>query len=265
MRFCRTLGSAVASLSLAGPCLAGWFAEVQPQPRLVHNTNHTGVSFLPPLIELGGLEGLGEVELVVLDASRRVSRNGWILNVLRIPGDQAVRLALGAPWPEDVELPIQSEPVAVGLPALGFFSLDLRGPRTLLLFADQTGLTPHSGRIQDQEVDLLGAGLLDALSFGFIGDRASAFSSEVVLDLVDQGVIARPRAAEGEVGPALYLIGVPDMEGYLRGPVPPFRLNPGAMNEIWETQSVPAPGVLVLMGLSWEGWWWVRGIVVRTR
>lgn len=261
MRSCRTLGSAAMSLSLAGPCLAGWFAEVQPQPRLVHNTNHTGVSFLPPLIELGGLEGVGEVELVVLDASPRVSRHGWILNVLRIPGDQAVRLALGAPWPEDVELPIRSEPLAVGLPAPGFFSLDLRGPRTLLLFADRTGLTPHSGRIQDQEMELSGAGLLDALSFGFVGDRASALNSEILLDLVDQGVIARPRVAEGEVGPVLYLTGVPDMEGYLRGHAPPFRLNPGVMNEIWESEAVPAPGVLVLIGVGWEGWWWVRGLV----
>jgi hypothetical protein len=246
---------------LAGPCLAGWFAEVQPQPRLVHNTSRTGVSFLPPLIELGGLEGLGEVELVVLDASHRISRQGWILNVLRLAGDQAVRLALGAPWPEDVELPIQSEPLAVGLPATEFFSLDLRGPRSLLLFADRTGLTPNSGRIQDQKIDLPWVGLLDALSFGFAGDRASPLSSEIVLELIDQGVIARPRVAEWEVGPALYLTGVPDVEGYLHGYAPPFRLNPGVMNEVWEPQAVPAPGVLVLMGVGWKGWWWARCFV----
>ena len=234
---------------LAQPSLAGWISEIQPTPRVEHNlARQTTVTF-PPLVELSGLDGLDWVDLVILDASTSQSRRGRILQVIPIGPGPNVRVATGGAWPfsDPVTAPTHND---AGFSILNEnITLNLEGPKTLILFADSTDLIANSGHIS-QYFDQIDAEILDIVTYGPAG-KAVAFDNERVIVADSSDVITRPMMTEASPLKGFYLVGEPTPNGMLSGTSPGFPLNPGLMNLTSPTLSTPEPHTATLIALVW--------------
>ncbi len=227
------------------PCMAGWISEVQTTARQTHNVVHSDVLTLPAYIELVGLDGFDQPELVIISASTSENRHGRILQVISLGPGPGVRVVTGGAWPID----LGSDAVTT---LDGNTELNLDGPRTLLLFDSPTRLIPNTGRIQ-QFLDDVTADLLDAVTFGPVGS-AQTYEGEPVLAIAPGQLIAKPMRYETEPWESFFLIDTPSLDGLLKSTTPVYASNPGLINPIWHPVEVPEPST-VLVCVAGVGMW----------
>ncbi len=227
-------------------CYAGWISEVQPWPRDTLNSTSTQIWTLPSLIELSGLNSLGSVELVVIDATDSPTRHGRILEVVPVADGPSTRVVTESSWPEGY---LSVDNTETGLLTLldenALLDL-LDGPRSLMLFDGPTGLIPNSGSI-DTYLEDVTATLLDVVTYSPTVAAAS-FQGEPVLTIQHGQAIARPMKTPNDPWEDLYLVGTPRLNGSLAGTDPEYFLNPGLANDIYTpAPPLPEPGSTVLL------------------
>jgi len=218
--FTITLGF-LAVLLCHNHSLAGWISEVQPQSRQVNNITRTETVTLPALIEVSGLSSLDHAEIIIVNASVDRSRHGRILQTVPIGAGGDVRL-------------IQDS------------SLNLDGPRSLLLFDGITGLVANSGAIPNDLSPILAARLLDVVTYG-PGGAASTLDGEPVLEWSPSQIIARPMRTQAQPWENQYIVGTPNIDGFVTDANPLFQLNPGLANPIWQPHHTPSPNTAALL------------------
>lgn len=233
-------------VSLTPDCPAAWISEVQPTARQALNASQTDQSTIPALVEVLGLAGVVEAELVIINAQDSPTRWGAIQQVVTIGAGQPARILTGGPWPTDI-FPFGDPPPGDRVQMIGG-GLDLTGSRTLLLFDRVTGLIPLSGKINTPQAQALlaGAQLLDVVTFGPNGSgSARAYQGEAILSLDATKAAARPTLPAGGPGPA-FLVGTPDLNGDLLAGSGFFALSPGLTNTVVTAASMPEPTTVAI-------------------
>lgn len=227
-----TLGLS-AVLLCCSVCFAGWISEIQPQLRQVNNITRTKTLTLPALIEVSGLSSLDQAEIVIINASTESSRYGRILQTVSIGAGGDVRL-------------IQDS------------SLNLDGPRSLLLFDGITGLVVNSGTLPSDLSQNPAVQLLDVVTYGPAGS-ASALDGEPVLEWSQGQVLARPMRTEAQPWLDQYIVGTPTIDGFVAETNPLFQLNPGLANPTWQPLRTPTPNTAALLAVMTIALWpWRR-------
>jgi len=249
--------SGLVQILLSSFCIAGRISEIGPTPREVYNTTHTAMVTLPPLIEFSGLDGLGWVELVIVDASPGPSfkqSSGTILQTVLIPPGHDTRVVTESTWPANTA---HSQFTTLA----GNQKLNLGNqPRTLFLFDRPTGLVAHGTFIREflnhGDSD---ANLLDVVTYGPAG-TAIGFGSEPVLEVDPGQVIAKPMQNLTEPWANQFIVGKPTLDGMLTNITPAYLLNPGLENHILspsqQTPPItpePSSGVLLFLVLAAYG------------
>ena len=226
---------------LIKPCFAGWISEIQPAPRIEYNLTRQAMLTIPSLVELSGLKGLSQVDLVILDASLSPSRHGQIRQVISFTTSSDVRVVIDGTWPysDPSSYDIQSN-----VSAMTAKTLNLSGSKSLLLFDGPTGLVDHIGHI-NEFLDKVSAQLIDVVTFGPAGE-AMSFNGEPVLTVQPGDVITQPMT---KTKPSdWYLIGQPTINGMIQDVGLAYPLNPGIMNPIRQASpQVPEPYTIGLV------------------
>lgn len=234
---------------MSSPCVAAWISEIQPEQRQTLDLSKAHMVSVPAMVELSGFAATDQAELVIVDASARVSRHGFILNTIPINPGRETRVLSGDPWPSELESPRSTtDTVAQEQPGL-----DLQGPRTLLLFSQPTGLKPNSGKIQDL-LSTVNAKLIDVVTYGPAG-TAPTLGFEPIVHADIGEVISRPLLTAIKPWENLYLVGKPNMDGLLGDVSPGYWLNPGQRNTVWQPDQLPEPSSLMIwLGSYVLGW-----------
>lgn len=216
----------------------------------------------PNAVELDGLWGLAQVDLVVIDATALRSRYGEVLQVvpLSLDGAQSTILLSESAWPDGLwNRPAPPPDTSILLSDLGcdgfrFPSLAFAEARTVLLFGERTGLVAGGGTLVSQ-LGESGVKPLDWLTFSEDG-RATAFAGESVLNTATGHAVARPRA-KGGVPSELLLIDRVDESAALATVSPIFYVTPGLTNPVWEPLHMPEPtsaaGMVLLLAVLGRG------------
>ncbi len=252
--------TAVVQLLPVARCLGAWISEVQPWPRTVINHTGTATFVIPPLIEISGLHGLPQAELVIIDASPSPlspgtpAPIGTVLRVVPLIGEQDIRVAAESPWPQQMGSPNPGS--AVVLPPGQTLGLGGK-PRTLLLFDGPTGLVSFGDSIQSWP-DLANATLLDALTLG-PANAAAPLGNEPSLGIATDQALSRPMQSTANPWDSVYLIGRPSLDGTLDN-TESYRLDPGLANLVIQTlpssqAETPEPSTatatVLLVSLFW--------------
>ena len=225
---------------------------------------------MPNAVEVFGLNGLGQADLVIIDAGIG-SRHGEVLQVVTLDAPLQVVLVSDAPWPgglwAEVTGPAESRMVGDDLAGNAFA---FTRARTILLFDRKTNLDAHRSNLFTdplQQSRVAGATLLDWVTFAPGGEATTLDNADLgsivlnepftdegeaqyVIDTAQGDAMARPRVDGGFS--RIWLVGNPNALGQLTTLDQPFDLTPGLTNPALQGPRLPEPtsAACLLAGLG---------------
>ena len=229
---------------------AAWVSEVwlSAQPgRDIHDQ----IVQIPALIEVSGLAGIANPELVIIDAGDSLIRYGRVKQIFSLTGSANVRLVHEGLFPPTLGVSGQSATADI-LALADNETFDLAGSRAAVLFDQPTGLSVVGGNINSlNDLDPV-----DVVTFGSPGQtRVHAdFVDRPVIDVSDIAVVTRPNQPEGpDPWPNLFFTRTPSLNIVIPTINGNYQLNPARFNRRWQPLPEPSAGLclaLFLLALS---------------